>query len=270
MVREKAKAALTAACLPVHEEVTECDGVESLGIDFRGEGAFPLKKRCWRLVQAVEYVRSLKRIQGEHLEVLLRHFTHIFLLSRPALSVFHSCYAFMRKHYTSTAFLWKSVDAELRAACGLLPLIGTRFNMEWSDRVVCSDACLEGFAVHESVWPLDRVIACGVTSERWRFKTDPHGSARFSALEEWCQVLARRHPVHAFTPQEVLENSALGAAPCSVSPSGPQSPDCWIKPPILLPGQDAVVAPNRVSHGWPPVAGSSSELLDLQNEIEFP
>ena len=61
-----------------------------------------------------------RKISGWVLEVTVGHCTFYGLVCREALSVSHSVYRFIRKHYYRSAPLWESVREELTAFKGLM------------------------------------------------------------------------------------------------------------------------------------------------------
>ena len=183
--RAKAATELAKANLPIHDVCDEVNELLTLGIQFCPTGARPTATRIWRLIRAVESIRSRQLMTGRELECLLGHFTYIFLLSRPCLAVFRACYSYVRTHYHRRRRVWNSVLQELRVAAGLLPLIAVDFFRAWSDSVYCSDACLSGFAVHRAKWKEKWVKEVGAYSERWRFKRKNVDSARAAALSLW-------------------------------------------------------------------------------------
>ena len=170
--RRQAVATLTKVGLPLHEVEEECRICECVGLELDGVAmqARLSQRRRWRLRQAWLELKRRPVLSGAQLETLLGHYTHAMLLNRPALAIFRSCYDFCRASYYQPRKLWPSVYNELRAATALIPLYTARWTLPWCPYVNCSDATLNGYAVQESVWPVERVEELGTWSERWRFR----------------------------------------------------------------------------------------------------
>ena len=85
------------------------------------------------------FPREVERIVGQ--------FTNIFLLHRPALSVFSCVYVFSRRLGERLAKVWPVVLRELRAALAILPLVCADVSRPVSPLLVQVDACPKGGAV---------------------------------------------------------------------------------------------------------------------------
>jgi hypothetical protein len=107
----------------------------------------PRPERVWVLREAFRWAASGVRISGQQLEVLLGHYVHEALFSRPALSVFRACYSFTRDSYYTQQRLWKSACHECLVACGIFPVITAQIGRPWSDIVVATDASPTGWGI---------------------------------------------------------------------------------------------------------------------------
>jgi hypothetical protein len=85
------------------------------------------------------FPREVERVIGQ--------FTHIFLLHRPALSVFGCVYVFARRLGHRCAKLWPVVKRELGTALAILPLVVADVSRPVSPLLVQVDACPKGGAV---------------------------------------------------------------------------------------------------------------------------
>ena len=183
--RAQAEAALNAYSLPVHEITHESHEVETLGLRFEAGQCSSTNQRRWKLRRAVEFVLRRDRISGEELEVLVGHFTFIFLLRRPCLSIFKSVYEYMHRHYKQKRRPWKSVRQELAHASALLLFTFSDFRRPWHTSVTCSDSTLNGYAIHCAVWPQQDVELAGTQCDRWRFRFEQAPQIREKALRRW-------------------------------------------------------------------------------------
>ena len=103
---------------------------------------------------------------GRDIERLIGHFTHAFLLNRPALAIFRAAYDFSKRYYRAPSKMWPSVREELIMAKGVLPLLMVKFDLPWCPKVFCSDATLSGYAVQEASLKTDEIREMGRWSER--------------------------------------------------------------------------------------------------------
>ena len=146
--------------------------LESLGVEFNSElGVFrPTYKRYWYLRLAARWLLRRRQVRGDQLETLLGHFTYFGLIRRPVLSVFASCYKFVRACYDHPAVLWASARQEIWAFLGLMPLVVAEWSLPWSPVVLCYDSCPEGRGFCCSEWDPEDVARAGRVVERLRFK----------------------------------------------------------------------------------------------------
>ena len=103
--------------------------------------------RFWRIYLKLEWILSVDSISGWALEVVVGHFTFVGLLSREALCILHSVYAFTTRHYFERAPLWKTVREELRACQGIPDLLYASWDRQWNSWVVSTDASEGGWGV---------------------------------------------------------------------------------------------------------------------------
>ncbi|CAK0899033.1 unnamed protein product, partial [Prorocentrum cordatum] len=85
------------------------------------------------------------------------------------LSLFWSCYAFVRKNCTQEERLWASVRRELSLWDGLAPLLWRDLRAGWSDEVVAVDASEWGLGACAAQCGGSLARSVGRTSERWRW-----------------------------------------------------------------------------------------------------
>ncbi|CAK0886194.1 unnamed protein product, partial [Prorocentrum cordatum] len=83
----------------------------------------PTRARLWRARLAVRGVLGRGRLRGRDLEKLLGHLVFISLIKREGMSLFWSCYAFVRKCYDKETGLWPAVRRELEYWDGIAPLL---------------------------------------------------------------------------------------------------------------------------------------------------
>ena len=81
-----------------------------------------------------------------------------------------------------TTMFQPSVASELRAFCGLMPLLRSEWSRPWNEVVTVSDASEEGFGVCADRLDRQAVASIGRVSERDRFRRSGGHSARESAL----------------------------------------------------------------------------------------
>ena len=87
------------------------------------------------------------------------------------LSVFHSIYAFIRKHYLKPVPLWPSAREEIQHFTAALILMRADWWLPWKNEVVCTDASPYGYGVCGAVWPQGAASSVArIFFERSRFK----------------------------------------------------------------------------------------------------
>ena len=167
----RAKKGLHDAGLPTHEEAAASLDHTFLGTRIDGASGViqPSSTRFWRIRYATRALLFRKTVSGSEIEILLGHYTHVFLLVCPCLSVFRACYSFVQRFRGKRAEPWPQVRAELRVADSLLPLVRAELGRRWCATVFCSDAATHGYAIHQSTWKTDDVRAVGRWREQWRY-----------------------------------------------------------------------------------------------------
>ena len=111
-----AKRSFDNAGLLLHEVGVSSGVVEVLGtqLDGRRLRTSLTPKRLWRVRDGIRYALGLRGgVSGRELEVLLGHCTVCGLISREILSIFHTCYRFVRCEYWKRTPVWSSACAEL-------------------------------------------------------------------------------------------------------------------------------------------------------------
>ena len=114
-------------------------------------------------------------------------------------------YQFSQQHYTDVSTFGDFELGELDCVAAVLPFVVCRLDSEVFDRVWCSDASLQGFAVHSCSADdpvVEQLVRC---RERWKYKEQAAShpvevytqSASFSAernaFDLWCDDERQRH-----------------------------------------------------------------------------
>ena len=144
--------------------------------------AAPTRKKAWRLKLATEELLKVGFATGVQMASLIGHFTFVFLLRRPCLSVFCTIYQFIQRAGVRRRSLWNCGRRELQAASRLLVRAFSDLSLQVQQQVYCSDACPQGWAAHAREWPLQEVERQLAWNERWRFKWTEGQPARSCAL----------------------------------------------------------------------------------------
>ena len=180
----QAKAEFGSRGLVIHEAEI-FDGVaEVLGVVVDGKDHITRisPKRLARVRAALSHLLGLKRVPGKVLEIILGHCTFCALACRPLLSVFHSTYAFVRRHACDSDVLWPAVRSEVQAFRALTLLAIGDWSLAWSPYVSASDASPWGYGISSAIWPPSVVAQVGRVSERSRFRRSTGLAPRESAL----------------------------------------------------------------------------------------
>ena len=170
--QDRLQQALHIRGLETHDVENCATLAESLGVRIDGLGGLvtPTAKRDWRLDRALQGLRARPVMSGEQLQVVVGHMTIRALLHRGLFSIFRHVYQFIEKCYTVRCRLWKSVAEEVEIFRALMPLGVADFKASWDQTVLCTDACLSGFAVMGRTLDPGAVGAIGRHDERWRFR----------------------------------------------------------------------------------------------------
>ena len=174
----------TGQSLLLHPGEVQHERIKALGVELDGRDLVTRVSpaRFHRVRQGLRFLLQRNRCTGRALEILVGHCTYCGLVNRCSLSIFHSVYKFIKKNYSQTCALWKSVAAELRAFAGIMPALRADWSRPWNGEVVASDASEEGFGVCSRAWPASLAAQVGRTAERDRFKRAGGHNARESAL----------------------------------------------------------------------------------------
>lgn len=124
-------------------------GVECLGFNVNGtlHTVGVTADKLHQLCIDTEHLIKRRRCTGRQLAEIVGKWTWAMLARRPALSVFNSCYRFIRVADRLLFNIWISVAVELRTAIGMAPLLHTNIAAPFFDRAMAVDASLAGQGV---------------------------------------------------------------------------------------------------------------------------
>ncbi|CAK0794405.1 unnamed protein product, partial [Prorocentrum cordatum] len=170
---------LTADGFAVHEEEDASLWAESLGfaIDGLTGEVGPTAKRATRLAAAGRWLARRPRITGVMLERFLGHCTFQLMGERSLLSIFGSCYRFVRVHYKQKVRLWQSAARECEWLAALVRFARTNLRRPWSPTAHMFDSSETGLGIVQGVFDEKLIASTGQYNERWRSK-QPHALAR--------------------------------------------------------------------------------------------
>ena len=99
-IKDRMVAQLRSSGLPVHEEEDATSCAQLLGWVLDGERGrvAPTQRRSWRLIMATRAILALPTVTVDQLRRLVGHYTFLFMVRRPLLSVFAAVYRFTSKH----------------------------------------------------------------------------------------------------------------------------------------------------------------------------
>ena len=100
-----------------------------------------------RCKQASEQARPV--ISGAELQVIVGHLTVRAVLHRGLMRITRHVYSFIEVSYSKRTRLWASVAKELWLFQHLMVLGVNRTSLRWDSELLCTDACLSGYAVLE-------------------------------------------------------------------------------------------------------------------------
>ena len=126
------------------ERPTDVLGVQLDGLN----GTYGLSRQ--KLSRLITETRAIVRrgwASGDEMEVLIGSWTWAMLTKRATLAVFSAVYRFIRTAQYRVFSVWPSVAFELNAVIGLAPLLTADLNAGFFDRVLASDASMEGLGV---------------------------------------------------------------------------------------------------------------------------
>lgn len=158
--------------LHTHDLVEPATLGEGLGVRIDGMNGrtTPTTSRDWRLHRALQALQCRPAVSGEELQKIVGHLTIRALLNRNLMGIMRHVYIFIEQNYEKRVKLWKSVALELWIFQNLMVLGINEMRALWDPFVICTDACLTGYAVMESAAPVADVDQIGRLDERWRFK----------------------------------------------------------------------------------------------------
>ncbi|CAK0811819.1 unnamed protein product [Prorocentrum cordatum] len=124
-----------------------------------------------RIAAAARALARRPRITGLALSRFIGHCIAAFLIFRPGLSVFRRMYDFAAKLGAAPGRLWTEAAHEARQISYLIQVTMSDLCLEWSERVLATDACLSGFAVAATRWPQEVIKEYGSVREKWRYRS---------------------------------------------------------------------------------------------------
>lgn len=150
--------------LDTHDICESSTLAESLGVRIHGitGQVQPTAARDWRLDRALKALEMRPIITGEQLQVIVGHMTVRALIHRGLMGIMRYVYIFIEQSYEKKQRLWRSVAREIAMFRRLMPLAIASMKSPWDHHMICTDACLSGYAVMESNH--------SSSVERWRFK----------------------------------------------------------------------------------------------------
>ena len=92
----------------------------------------PKASRRWRLECGARALLQRPESSSKEIEIIIGHFTTMFLLRRPLLSVFHYCYEWVQKSPKKRQRLPQEVRLEIELAIDLLPLCFSNVKVPYS------------------------------------------------------------------------------------------------------------------------------------------
>ncbi|CAK0908034.1 unnamed protein product, partial [Prorocentrum cordatum] len=166
---------LTADGFAVHEEEDASLWAESLGfaIDGLTGEVGPTAKRAARLAAAGRWLARRPKITGVMLGRFLGHCTFQLMGERSLLSIFGSCYRFVRVHYKQKVRLWQSAARECEWLSSLVRFARTNLRRPWSPTARVFDSSETGLGIVQGIFDEKLIASTGQYNGRWRFK-QPH------------------------------------------------------------------------------------------------
>ena len=156
-----------------HEFTDEAVVFEMLGviIDGRSHRVYHKPRRVWRLYLAVQEIVLMKKLSSRQMRVVLGHFMHLFMLLRPAISVFRACYDFISEDPEGVDIraLPLKVLEELAVAKGLILVAEGSISKSIIPVAFTTDSSLKGYAVYASPVTASEVVELTRRKERSRF-----------------------------------------------------------------------------------------------------
>ena len=150
MDQQKMIEMLHANGLSTHELTEPNTLAESLGVRLDGQGGTicSTPSRDWRLYRALGAIADDGfPVAGEEMRIVIGHMTMRATLNRQLMGILRHCYVFVQASFKKRQRVWKSVAKELQIFKGLMALGFSDIFSGWSSRMLCTDACLSGYAV---------------------------------------------------------------------------------------------------------------------------
>ena len=140
-------AAFESRELLLHKSEVVCGPVTVLGSKIDSDQLTMAIKdeRLMKVQAAVAGLLARRRTAGWCVEVLLGHLTFCGLANRGILTVPHTLYRFIRRHYTEAVPLWAECRDELSAMSALWFLARADWKVQWNPVVYQSDASGSGW-----------------------------------------------------------------------------------------------------------------------------
>jgi hypothetical protein len=143
-----------------------CTGVECLGMEVDGisHTVGVRVDKLQRLIADTRYLLSHRKCTGRDLARIVGRWTWAMLVNRTALSAFNAVYRYIRVADECLFDIWPNVRTELQVAIGFAPLLFATVSAPWFDRVVATDASLDGQGVVAARVPEQAVLAAAARS----------------------------------------------------------------------------------------------------------
>ena len=132
----------------------------------------PIPRRAWRLILASRYLLACPKVSPKQLQHLVGHFTFLFMVRIPLLSVFGSLYRLISRGGVEPLTWWPSVKREIAWAAALIPLAYSSLKAKWLPRLMCTDASEWGRGMLQKDLDAESVAKLGRVRERWRFRSE--------------------------------------------------------------------------------------------------
>gem|GEM_PF-4462442 len=181
---------------PVKVVRPTCTGLDCLGMEVDGVGhTVGLRvDKLQRLCADTRYLLRQGQCSGRDMARLVGRWTWAMLVNRPALSAFNAVYRFIRVADRRCFDIWPTVRTELKVAIGFAPLLFATLSSPWFDRVVATDASLDGQGVVAARVPEDVVDAVAAHSGIL-VSPDPVSEAALNKpllAERWSTIVSSR------------------------------------------------------------------------------
>ena len=122
----------------------ECLGLVVDGVEHTVGVSVP---KLQRLISDTRHILNRGTCTGLDLAAVVGRWSWAILACRPVFAVFNSVYRFIQMAGRRVFTIWKSVHRELDVIIGCAPLLFSRLDSIWFDRVVATDASSTGMGV---------------------------------------------------------------------------------------------------------------------------